>query len=98
MARKKKSKSNSAVGMASPSSGSARHSVDISDAENGYIINVSGETGGKENRYYSKRFIAPDRAEAIRISSSALAGGGVSRNKSGKKKKSDKKKISFRKA
>lgn len=90
--KKKSSGSDESVGMAVSSSGSGRQSVDISEAENGYIVNVSGETGGKENKYYSKRFIAADRPEAIRLSSSALAGG----SRKGSKKKGSKKKISLK--
>ena len=89
---KKKSKGNSSP-VSSIGGGSSRHSVDISQAENGYIVNVSGETGGKESKYYSKRFIASDRPEAIRISSSALAG---SSSKGGKRKSSGKKKIALK--
>jgi hypothetical protein len=77
-----------------PSSGSGRLSTDITDAENGYIINVSGETGGKKPSYFSKRYIAADRPEALRIASSCLAGGS---KKSGKKKSGGKKKFSLRK-
>lgn len=89
MAKQKKSKGSAGEVPMSSSGGSSRHSVDISEAENGYIVNVSGETGGKESKYYSKRFIAGDRPEAIRISSTGLAG---SNKKGGKKKSHGKKK------
>lgn len=93
MAKRKKSKGGDMAAPSSIGGSSGRSSVDISEAENGYIVNISGETGGKESKYYSKRFIAADRPEAIRISSSALAGGG---HKSGKKKASSKKKIALK--
>jgi hypothetical protein len=94
MAKRKKSKGGD---MAAPSSigGSGRLSTDITDAENGYIINVSGETGGKKPSYFSKRYIASDRPEALRIASSCLAGGS---KKGSKKKSSGKKKIALRKS
>lgn len=93
MAKRKKS---SGGNMAAPSAiggGSGRLSTDITDAENGYIINVSGETGGKKPSYFSKRYIAADRPEALRIASSCLAGGS---SKGGKKKASGKKKLSLK--
>lgn len=93
MARKKK-KSSGDAGGSSPMGGSGRLSTDITDAENGYVINVSGETGGKESKYFSKRYIASDRPEALRIASSCLAGGS---SKHGKKKSGGKKKIALKK-
>ena len=87
MARKKKSKD---VGMqATPSSGGGHLSTSIDDATNGFIINVSGED--KKGGYFSKRFISPDRAGALRIASTHLAGS------KGGKKKGNKKKIALRK-
>lgn len=92
--RKKKSSGNDAsVGMAVPSSGSGRLSTDITDAENGYIINVSGETSGKKPSYFSKRYISETRDGALRIASSCLAGGS---HKSGKKKSGNKKKFALK--
>jgi hypothetical protein len=62
--------------------------------ENGFVVSCSGETGGKNPSYFSKRFIAASRPEALRIASSGLAGAG--RSKGGKKKSSGKKKISLK--
>ena len=93
MAKRKKSKGGDAM-MAAPSSGgSERLSTNIEGAENGYVVNVSGESGGKDSRYFSKKFVAMDRPSALRIASSCLAGGS---SKSGKKKSSGRKKISLK--
>lgn len=91
MARKKKSKGN-AVGMASPSSGRNHLSVSIDDAQNGYVVNASGDSGGE---YWSKKYVAKDKNESLRIASSCLAGGGKSK---GGKKKGGRKKISLKKS
>lgn len=86
MAKRKKSKGNSAVPM---SSGGRDHfSVNIDPAENGFVVNASG--GGGDGEYWSKRYIAKDRGEALKISNSCLAGGG---SKGGKKKAGGKKKL-----
>jgi hypothetical protein len=85
MARKKKS----AVAMQMPVSGGDRMSTDISTAENGFIVNVSGETGGKTPSYFSKRFIASSRPQALRIAAHHMAGskGGKKKGKGGLLKK-----------
>jgi len=72
MARKKKG----ANAMQVPASigGSDRMSTDISTAENGFIVNVSGETGGKTPNYFSKRFIASSRPQALRIAAHHMSG------------------------
>jgi hypothetical protein len=90
MAKKRKSKGMDAV----PSSGggSGRLSTDIADAENGYVITVSGETPGKNPTYFSKRYISPTREGALSISSSHLSGS----KKSKGKKSNGKKKISLK--
>lgn len=90
--RKKKSTGGDAVA-SSPIGGSGRLSTDITDAENGFIINVSGETGGKESKYFSKRFISPTREGALVIASSHLGGG----KHKGKKKGGSKKRIALKK-
>lgn len=93
MAKRKKSKGGDAVGMAVPSSGRNHLSVSIDDAQNGYVVNASGDSGGE---YWSKKYVAKDKNESLRIASSCLAGGG--RSKGGSKKKgSNKKKISLKK-
>lgn len=93
--RKKSTGGDAAVPMMASGGGSGRLSTDITDAENGYIVNVSGETGGRKPTYFSKRYIAADRPEALRIASSCLAG---SKAKAGKKKSSTKKRISLNKS
>jgi hypothetical protein len=81
MARKKKA----TVGMAvQGQGGSDRMSTDISTAENGFIVNVSGESGGKNPSYFNKRFIATSRPHALRIAAHHMAGSG--KVKAGKKK------------
>jgi hypothetical protein len=83
MARKKKS-GNAAMQMQMPSSSSESMSTDIATAENGFIVNVSGNKGGKDPSYFSKRFIAHSRPQALRIANQAHAAGAV-RGKSGRK-------------
>lgn len=65
-------------------SGSDRMSTDISSAENGFIVNVSGETSGKTPSYFSKRFIATSRPQALRIAAHHMSASG--KGKGGKKK------------
>lgn len=80
MARKKKG---AGVQMGMPVSGGDRMSTDISTAENGFIVNVSGETSGKNPSYFSKRFIATSRPQALRIAASHFSS---VKGKSGKRK------------
>ena len=80
MARKKKG---AAVGMQMPMSSGERMNTNIETAENGFVVNVSGESGGKNPSYFSKRFIASSRPQALRIAAHHMAGG-----KGGAKKKS----------
>lgn len=87
--KKKSSGGNMAVPM---SSGGAHMSTSIDDAENGFIVNVSGESGGKESKYFSKRFISTTRDGALRIASTHLAGGSKAKGK----KKGGGKKISLK--
>lgn len=90
MAKRKKSKKSvtDSIGMAAPSSGRSGHmSTSIDDAENGFIVNVSGESGGKESKYFSKRFISPTREGALVIASTHLSGKSKGKKKSGGKKK-----------
>lgn len=93
MAKRKKSKGGDMAAPVSSGGGSGRLSTDITDAENGFIINVSGETAGKKPSYFSKRYISPTRDGALKIASSCLAGGS---SKGGKKKSGGKKKISLK--
>lgn len=81
MAKKKKG----AVGMVpQQASSSERMSTDISTAENGFIVNVSGETGGKSPSYFNKRFIATSRPQALQIAAHHMSG--ARKMKAGKKK------------
>jgi len=91
MAKRKKSKGGN-VAMATPSSSGGHLSTSIDDAQNGFIINVSGESGGKESKYFSKRFISPTRQGALVIASQHLAGS----KKGGKKKGGTKKRIALK--
>jgi len=81
MARKKKS---GMTGMAMPPSSGERMSTDISTAENGFIVNVSGESGGKTPNFFSKRFVATSRPQALRIAAHHISSS--AKTKSGKKK------------
>lgn len=87
---KRKSKGNAGMAVPSSSGGRGHMSTSIDDVENGFIVNVSGETSGKTPTYFSKRFISPTREGALVIASTHLAGG-----KKGGKKKGGKKKISL---
>ena len=90
MAKRKKNKGGE-VAMATPSSG-GHLSTSIDDVENGFVVNVSGETSGKNPSYFSKRFIANSRPDALRIASTHLAGS----KKGGKKKGGTKKRIALK--
>ena len=80
MARKSKG---ATVNSPMPSLGN-RMNTEISEAENGFVVNVSGETGGKKPNYFHKRFIATTRPEALSIAASHFTGAGKSK---GAKKK-----------
>ena len=87
MAKRKKGKGR--VGnMVIPQSTSGRGhlSTSIDEADNGFIVNVSGETSGKTPTYFSKRFISPTHDGALAIASTHLAGGKSKKKKGGKKK------------
>jgi len=83
MARKKKNSAQTASPIGPTSD---RVSTDVSTAENGFIVNISGETGGKKPNYFSKRFIATTRPQAMRIAASHLSGSKGKGGKKGKKK------------
>jgi len=81
MARKRKGKGEAAQ---SPMMGSGESlSTGIDQAENGFIVNVSG-TSGKNGGYFSKRFVASSRPAAMRIAAHHMAG--AAKSKGGKKK------------
>ena len=87
MAKKGKSPSN-AVAMGVPSGTKGRLDIGIEPAENGYIVRICKEDGGKNPSYASKRFVASSHGEAMRI-----AGMGILGRKSGDKKKGRKAKV-----
>jgi len=68
--------------VATPHSEHSNTSID--SAENGYIVHVSGSSGGKNPSYYSKRFIASSHPAALRLAAHHHAGG--AKGKAGKKK------------
>ena len=70
MAKKKRKGDNVAM----PASSGEHMSTSIDSAENGFIVNVSGDKGGKNPGYFSKRFIASSRPQAMQIASSHFAG------------------------
>jgi hypothetical protein len=74
------------AGLSPVTSGSDRSSADICEAENGFIVNVSGESGGKKPTYFSKRFVAGTRSEAMRIAATHFVGAMKGTKKSGRKK------------
>jgi hypothetical protein len=84
---KRKSKGNTA--MAPSPSGPERKSVEMEEAENGYIVRVSHE--GK-NGYSSKRYVAFSQPEANRISAAGMSALS-SKKKGGGKKRSTKHKM-----
>jgi hypothetical protein len=88
---KKKKRGSAALLMAVPSSSSENMSTDISTAENGFIVNVSGNKGGKNPSYFSKRFIATSRPQALRLAAHHMASSPKAKGgKNGKRKASGK--------
>ncbi len=85
MARKKKG--NAALAPQSIGN-SSRISTSIDEAENGFVINVSGESGGKKPSYFSKRYIASSRPQAMRIAGTHFSGAMKSGGKKAGRKKS----------
>ncbi len=73
--RSKKSKGGTEVVGASPVSMEKRVNTGIEEAENGFVIRVSGEGlgKGKERGYTSKTFVAMDHPSAIRIASEGFS-------------------------
>ncbi len=95
MAKSRKSRSNQEVTSAPPSMGGSSHwDVGIRSAENGAVINISHESGGKERRYESKTLVATSPRAAFRIAAAHLPALG---KKTGGKKKSRGKKFSSKK-
>jgi hypothetical protein len=83
MARKKKNRDQVASSSMGSGSGRRNMSIGIDEAENGFTVNVSGET---KDGYHSKKFVAPNERGAIRIATQHIAGMGKGKEKKGKKK------------
>ena len=93
--KSKKSQGNQPM-MASPTSDrKIRVNTGVEEVENGFVVNISSE-GGPSGEYVSKRYITPDHASAIRISSEGMARMS-SKSKGGKKKNGKRKSISTKK-
>lgn len=69
--------------MGIPSGSKGRLDIGIEPAENGYVVKVCKDDGGKNPNYSSKRFVASTHDEAMRIAGMGILGGKAS---SGKKK------------
>jgi hypothetical protein len=80
-----------------PSGGSNGHwDVGIRSAENGAVINISHESGGKERKYTSKTLVATSPRAAFRIAAAHLPVMG--KKGSGKKKSRGRKAVGGKKA
>ena len=82
---KRKSKKQTAMGV--PEGTKGRLDIGIEPAENGYIVRVCKEEGGKNPSYQSKRFVASSHGEAMRIAGMGLIGGKGSGSKKSRKSK-----------
>jgi len=79
-----------------PMGGSSGHwDVGIRSADNGAVINISHESGGKERRYESKTLVATSPRAAFRIAAAHLPS---LAKKAGKKKAGRGKKIALKKS
>jgi hypothetical protein len=58
----------------------------IDEAENGFILRLTKDGGGKNAVYSSKTFVAPNEREALRIATTHFSGMGKLKGKSGRKK------------
>ena len=88
MARRKKSKDDSAPTAASHPS---RINIGIERADNGAVVHLSSEGGGKKGGYTSKTMVAPDHIHAMRIATAHIASMGPKLKKKGGKKGAEKK-------
>lgn len=76
MAKKSKSSNKAQQSpMGIPSGTKGRLDIGIEPAENGYIVRVCKEDGGKNPNYSSKRFVAATHGEAMRIAGMGIIGG-----------------------
>ncbi len=80
-------KGNSPMGV--PSGSQGRLDIGIKPAENGYVVSVCKDEGGKNPSYSSKTFVASTLGEAQRLAGMGMLGG----KRSGDKKKGRKAKM-----
>jgi hypothetical protein len=74
MAKRKKSRG-ADMAAPMPTSGSRRMHVGIDSAENGFVVRVSGDSGGKNPTYHEKTMVATSPNHALRVAASHLRGG-----------------------
>ena len=93
MAKRRKSRGQDVAAPATmPTGGSGGHwDVGIRSAENGAVINISHESGGKNREYTSKTLVATSPRAAFRIAATHLPG---LAKKVAKGKKAGRKKVS----
>ena len=84
----KRKKTNQTEIAAPMSSGSSRTHVGIDSAENGFVIRVSGETGGKNPHYMEKTLVATSPRHALRVAAQHIPGitKKIGKKKSGRKR------------
>ena len=80
----KRKKNAAAIGVPTQSPMNTRIDTGIENAENGFIVRISGESGG-DGGYFSKRFIATSEPKALRIAHQGMRGM-LTKGKTGKKK------------
>lgn len=85
---KKKSKGGE-VGDVPTSGSKGRLDIGIEPAENGFVVRICKEDGGKNPSYQSKRYVASSHGEAMRIAGMGILGSG----KKSRGKKSGKAKV-----
>jgi len=97
VAKKKKSRTNQATQGATPmsSSSSGHWDVGIRSAENGAVINISHDPGGKNPKYTSKTLVAASPRAAFRIAAAHLP---ALAKKAGNGKKAARKKVSAKRS
>ena len=80
-------KRNQATSAPAQASGGGRCTASIDSAENGFIVHTGSEGSGKNAKYESRTFVAPNHTAAIRIAAAHIQGRGVkAKGKKGKKK------------
>jgi hypothetical protein len=84
MAKKSKKKKGSDI-TAPQSSRSGHQSTSIDEAENGFVVSHSGDTGGPNGSYFNKKYVAESKPKALQIASTCMAGGSLKKGGKGKK-------------